>query len=69
MNEPVSKTFDCVQNMRQVRNRISEEIADMSHEELVKWIRGHDYADPLLQRLAENAAQQAETADRPSARH
>ena len=63
MSEPPSKTFDCVQNMRQARDRFCAEIADMSHDELVKWLRGHRYADPLLQRLAEKAAQQADAAD------
>lgn len=57
MTEPSSKTFDCVEHVRQTRNRLSAEIADMSYEELVKWLRGHRYADPVLQRLAERAAQ------------
>lgn len=68
MNEPLSKTFDCVQNMRQARDTVSAEIADMSHDELIKWLRGHRYADPLLQRLAEMAAQQADAADDASRR-
>ncbi len=63
MSEPRSKTFDCVQNMRQARDRFSAEIADMSHDELVEWLRDHRYVDPLLQRLAEKAAQQADAAD------
>ena len=67
MSEPTSKTFDCVQSMRQARDRLSAEIADMSYDELVNWLRAHRYADPLLQRLAEKAAQQADAADRPSA--
>ena len=53
--------------MRQTRDRLSAEIEDMSYDELVKWLRGHRYADPLLQRLAEKAAQQANAAGRPSA--
>jgi len=67
MSEPTSKTFDCVQSMRLARDRLSAEIADMSHDELVRWLRTHRYTDPLLQRLAEKAAQQADPADRPSA--
>ena len=67
MSEPRPKSFDCVQNMREARDRLSAEIANMSHDELVKWLRGHRYADPLLQRLAEKAAQQADAAARPSA--
>ena len=68
MSEPSSKIFDCVQSMRQARDSFSAEIADMSHDELVKWLRNHRYADPLLQRLAEKAAQQADTADDASRR-
>jgi hypothetical protein len=65
MNEPASKTFDCVQNMRQVRDKLSAEIVNMSYDELVGWLRVHRYANPVLQRLAEQAARQADTAGRP----
>ena len=68
MSEPSSKSFDCVQSMRQTRDRLSAEIAEMNYDELVKWLRAHRYADPLLQRLAEKAAQQADAADGPSGR-
>ena len=67
MSEPPSKTFDCVQNMRQARDRLSAEIAGMSYDELVEWLRVHRYKDPLLQRFAEKAAQQADAAGRPPA--
>ena len=56
MSESASKTFDCVKSMRQARDRLSAEIAAMSYEELATWLRTHQYADPLLQRLAEKAA-------------
>ncbi len=58
MSERPPKAFDCVQNMRQARDRLSAEIADMSYDELVKWLRAHRYTDPLLKRLAEKAAAQ-----------
>ena len=67
MSDFSSNTFDCVHSMRQARERLSAEIEDMSYDELVKWLRAHRYADPLLQRLAEKAAQQADAAARPSA--
>lgn len=67
MSEGRKKTFDCVQSMRERRDRLSEEIADMSYDELVKWLRGHHYADPLLQQLAEQAARRADAADRSGA--
>lgn len=59
MSEPPSKTFDCVQTMRQARDKVSAEIADMSHDELIQWLRGYQFKDPLLQHLAEKAAKQA----------
>ena len=58
MSEATSKTFDCVQSMRQARDKLSAEIEGMSYDELVKWLRVHRYTDPLLQALAEKAAQQ-----------
>ena len=67
MSESTAKTFDCVQSMRQARDRLSAEIENLSYDELIKWLRVHPYTDPLLQRLAEKAAQQADAADRPSA--
>lgn len=67
MSEPTPKTLDCVQNMRRTRDELSAEIAHMSYEELVEWLRGHRYSDPLLQRLAERAARQRDAEGRPSA--
>lgn len=63
MNEPSSKSFDCVQSMREARDRLSAEIADMSYDRLVQWLRAHRYSDPTLQLLAEKAARQAKAAD------
>jgi len=63
MSKPSSKTFDCVQSMRQTRDRISAEIADMKDDELARWLRAHRYSDPILRRLAEKAAQQGDAAD------
>jgi hypothetical protein len=53
--------------MRQARDKLSAEIAGMTYDELVTWLRDRRYADPLLQRLAEKAAQQADATDRPPA--
>ena len=62
MNESRSKPFDCVQTMRQIRDRLSEEIAGMNHEEIIRWLRSQRYSDPFLQRLADKAAQQGDAA-------
>lgn len=64
-----SKGFDCVQHMRQARDRLNAETANMNYDELVEWLRTHRYTDPVLQRLAETAAQQASAADRPAVGH
>jgi hypothetical protein len=53
--------------MRQIRDRLSAEIADMSYDELAHWLRAHQYSDSFLQRLAEKAAQQQAGADRRDA--
>jgi hypothetical protein len=45
--------------MRQARDKLSAAIADMSYDDLVNWLRGHRYADPRLQRLAEETARSA----------
>lgn len=67
MSERSSKTFDCVESMRQARDKLSAEIQDMSYDELVRWLRSRRYTDPVLQRLADKAAQQADAAGRPPA--
>ena len=41
MSEATSKTFDCVQSMRQARDKLSAESEGMSYDELVKWLRVH----------------------------
>jgi len=63
MTRMTSKTFDCVHGMRKTRDRLSTEIADKSYEDLVQWLRSHRYADPFLQRLAEEAAQRGAATD------
>lgn len=67
MSESSAKTFDCVQSMRQARDRLSAEIEGMTYDELVEWLRVHRYKDPLLRGLAEKAAQQADAAGRSTA--
>ena len=69
MSKRIPKTFDCVQTMRQARDKVSAEIERMSYDQLVQWLRVHRYTDPGLQRLAEKAAQQADAADDASRRH
>lgn len=63
MTRKTRKSFDCVQSMRQARDRLSQEIAEMKYGDLVRWLRSHQYSDAFLQRLAERAAQQADAPD------
>jgi len=61
------KGFDAVAMMRAARDRISSEIEGMTLEEELKWLASQEVDDPFLKRLRNRAAQQADTADRPSA--
>ncbi len=51
------KAFDCVQTMRQARDRLNTEMGEKSYEDIVCWLRSHRYSDPFLRRLAERVAQ------------
>ncbi len=69
MSNPNAKTYDCVESMRQIRDRLSSEIASLSHDNLAQWLRSHEYTEPFLQRLAAKAAQQAAASDEASRQH
>jgi len=56
------KTFDCVESIRQIRDRLSSEIAEMTYDELARWLGSHRYTDPVLDRLAQKAAQHGKAA-------
>ena len=62
------KDFDCVASMREVRDRISAELAGMSGEELRRWFDSREYSDPILRRLARGAKRQANRRDGSSRR-
>lgn len=57
MRSSAPKSFDCVKSMREVRDQISTEIAEMSFEELTRWLREYRYPDRRLQLLADRAAE------------
>ena len=61
------KTFDAVAMMRQARDKISAEIEGMTLGQELKWLASQELRDPLLRRLRDCAAQQADATDRPSA--
>ena len=45
------KGFDCVKTTREIRDRLSVELAGMSPEDRVQWLNSRDFSDPLLRRL------------------
>ena len=45
------KGFDCVKTTREIRDRLSVELAGMTPEERVRWLNSRDFSDPLLCRL------------------
>ena len=45
------KSFDCVKSMREIRNRISAEIADMSYSELSQWLDRQVRDDPFFSHI------------------
>jgi hypothetical protein len=65
-----TKTFDAVKLMRELRDRLSQEMERMTPEERIRYISEKASSTGLARKLAEddkNAAQQADAADRPSA--
>ena len=46
--EPIPKGFDSVRFMREARDRISEEIKDMSWPEFRRWLDAQRPKDPFL---------------------
>ena len=62
----ITKKFDAVAMMRSARDKISAEIEGMTLEEELKWLASQEIQDPLLKRLRDRAAQQADPAGRPS---
>jgi hypothetical protein len=67
----ITKTLDAaVKLMRELRNRLSQEMERMTPEERVRYISEKAASTGLAKKLAEgakDAAQQADAADRPSA--
>ena len=53
MTETVKKKeFDCVRTMREIRDRVSSELAGKTRDERDHWLHAHRYSDPVLRRLA-----------------
>lgn len=66
-----TKTFDSVKLMRELRDKLSQEMEHMTPEERVQYIRRRAASTGLEEKMAvdeRNATQQAETSDPPSAK-
>ena len=66
MNE-TKKKFDAVAMMRAARDQISAEIEGMTLDEELMWLASRELQDPLLKRLRDRVAQQANAPDRHQA--
>lgn len=65
-----TKAFDAVRLMRELRDKLSQEMEGMTPKERVRYIRDKAATTTLgraLPRDESNAAQRADAADRPSA--
>lgn len=65
-----TKTFDSVKLMRELRDKLSQEMEQMTPEERVRYIRRRAASTALGRSIAEGqeeAGQPADAADRPSA--
>ena len=51
-DETATERFDCIRFVREVRARIAEETAGMSHAERIQYFRSYRFEDPVLERLA-----------------
>lgn len=63
MNKNGKKSFDCVEMVRGIRDRISGEMQTLTAEEQIAWIRSTKLSDPRLERLRKKAAQHDVTPD------
>jgi hypothetical protein len=59
------QSFDCVKSMREIRNRISAEIADMSYSELSRWLDRQVRDDPFFSRIPKSRRPERPAMERP----
>ncbi len=52
MTTKAKKDYDCVESVREIRDRIGAKMARMSRDERVKWLNTREYSDPILRRFA-----------------
>lgn len=54
-----TKSFDCVKSVREIRDQVSAEIANMSYEELREWLDARVQQDPFVARIPQFRASDA----------
>ncbi len=55
--EAKKKGYNCVTATREIRDRLSAKMAEMSPEERVQWLNTREFSDPVLRRLATGTRQ------------
>ena len=58
-SENSTKSYDCVKSMREIRDRISAEIANMSYDELRQWLDAQVRQDLFFARIPQSRASDA----------
>ena len=53
MNGSQTERFDGIAVMRAIRDRMNEELADMSVEEIREWLDSYEYKSPTIRNLVE----------------
>ena len=61
IRKTTDKNFDCVQFMREARDRVSAELEPMTSDERVDWMNSRRFDHPALERLAELGWSRQET--------
>lgn len=53
MSDHQTERFDGIAAMRAIRDRMNEELADSTAEEVREWLDSYEYKSPAIRRLAE----------------
>lgn len=53
MSDNQKEQFDGIAVMRAIRDRMNEELADMTAEEVQEWFASYEYKSPTVRRFAE----------------
>lgn len=54
MSDDQTERFDGIAVMRAIRDRMNEELADMTAEEVREWLNSYEYKSPTVRRFVEN---------------